>query len=183
MPLLRKVLLRLTVLALLLVALYCYQTSDGGRWVLFSPQTRNRSLANLTAASAATAYSINYLSSTASIKPRNQTNYYNIWCIFTKVASNSPMRRKFQIFTDSLLRFASVDIAFHVIIDDDSRDIAAIVIQNVMASTGKFMEVCSCMIFLIFNKLKQIGPYEYIALSLKYLYNFPRKKIGIIMWA
>ncbi|XP_071637805.1 xyloside xylosyltransferase 1 isoform X3 [Temnothorax longispinosus] len=141
MPLLRKVLLRLTVLALLLVALYCYQTSDGGRWVLFSPQTRNRSLANLTAASAATAYSINYLSSTASIMPRNQTNYYNIWCIFTKVASNSPMRRKFQIFTDSLLRFASVDIAFHVIIDDDSRDIAAIVIQNVMASTGKFMEV------------------------------------------
>ncbi|XP_071579115.1 xyloside xylosyltransferase 1 isoform X2 [Temnothorax nylanderi] len=141
MPLLRKVLLRLTVLALLLVALYCYQTSDGGRWVLFSPQTRNRSLANLTAASAVTAYSINYLSSTASIMPRNQTNYYNIWCIFTKVASNSPMRRKFQIFTDSLLRFASVDIAFHVIIDDDSRDIAAIVIQNVMASTGKFMEV------------------------------------------
>lgn len=140
MPLLRKVLLRLTVLALLLVALYCYQTSDGGHWVTFSPQTRNASLANHTVVST-TAYSVNYLSSMTSIV-RNQTNYYNIWCIFTKVASNSPMRRKFQIFTDSLLRFASINIAFHVISDDDSREIAAIVIQNVMISTGKFMEVC-----------------------------------------
>lgn len=143
MPLLRKVLLRLTVLALLLLALYCYQTSDGGHWIVFSSQTRNASMENLTAASAATANSVNYLSSTASIMLQNQTNYYNIWCIFTKVASNSPMRRKFQIFTDSLLRFASVDIAFHVISDDNSRDVAAIVIQNVMISTGKFMKVCS----------------------------------------
>lgn len=152
MPLLHKVLLRLTVLALLLLALYCYQTSDGRRWIVFSSQTRNASRANLTAASAATANSVNYLSSTTSITPRNQTNYYNIWCIFTKVASNSPMRRKFQIFTDSLLRFASVDIAFHVISDDNSRDIAAIVIQNVMISTGKFIKVCS-FIYFIFNKL------------------------------
>lgn len=152
MPLLRKVLLRLTILALFLLALYCYQTSDGGRWIAFNSQTKNASVANLTAASAATAYSVNYLSSTASIIPRNQTNYYNIWCIFTKVASNSPMRRKFQIFTDSLLRFASVDIAFHVISDDNSRDIAVTVIQNVMVSTGKFMKVCS-FIYFIFNKL------------------------------
>lgn len=149
MPLLRKILLRLIVLVLLLIALYCYQTSDGGRWIVFSSQTKNASMANLTAASAAIAYSVNYLSSTASIMPQNQTNYYNIWCIFTKVASNSPMRRKFQIFADSLLRFASVDIAFHVISDDNSQDIAAIVIQNVMLSTGKFMKV-SYIFFLLF---------------------------------
>ncbi|XP_039301808.1 xyloside xylosyltransferase 1-like isoform X5 [Solenopsis invicta] len=141
MPLLRKVLLRLTILVLLLVAFYCYQTSDGGHWIVFNLQTRNASLANLTATSAATTYSINYLPSTVSISPRNETNYYNVWCIFTKVASNSPMKHKFQIFTDSLLRFASIDITFHVISDDDSRDIAAIVIQNVMVNTGKFMEV------------------------------------------
>lgn len=142
MPLLRKVLLRLIVLALILVALYCYQTSDGERWVVFSLQTRNASLANLTVASAVTTSSVTSLFSTATIRPRNQTTYYNVWCIFTKVASNSPMRRKFQIFTDSLLKFASVDIAFHVISDANSRDIAARVIQNVMASTGKFMKVC-----------------------------------------
>lgn len=162
MPLLRKVLLRLTVLALLLVALYCYQTSDGGRWVIFSPQTRNTSLANLTTASTTTVYSVNYLSSMTRIVPRNQTNYYNIWCIFTKVASNSPMRQKFQIFTDSLLRFASINIAFHVISDDDSRDIAAIVIQNVMISTGKFMEVCFHYMYKFI--LKQICFYAYVTL-------------------
>lgn len=167
MPLLRKVLLRLTILALLLVALYCYQTSDGGRWIISSLQTKNASLANFTMrASATAAYSVNYLSSTASILPQNQTNYYNIWCIFTKVASNSPMRRKFQIFTDSLLRLASVDITFHVISDDDSRDIAAIVIQNVMISTGKFMEVCPFIFFyFIFNELKyRICSHLYITL-------------------
>ncbi|XP_011706087.1 PREDICTED: uncharacterized protein LOC105461294 [Wasmannia auropunctata] len=151
MPLLRKVLLRLTILALFLLALYCYQTSDGGRWIVSNLQTRNASLANLTAASAATAYSVNYMSSTASILPRNQTNYYNVWCIFTKVASNSPMRRKFQIFTDSLLRFTSVDITFHVISDDDSQDIAATVIKNVMISTGKFMKVCPFLILFLMN--------------------------------
>lgn len=149
MPLLRKVLLRLTILALILIALYCYQTSDRGRWIVFNLQTRNASLANLTAVPTATTYSVNYSSSTASVPPRNETNYYNVWCIFTKVASNSPMRRKFQIFTDSLLRFASVDIAFHVISDDDSQDIATIVIQNVMVSTGKFMEVCPRMFFFL----------------------------------
>jgi len=161
MPLLRKVLLRLMILALLLVALYCYQTSDGGHWIVFSLQTKNTSLANLTAVSAATAYSINYLSSTANILPQNQTNYYNVWCIFTKVASNSPMRRKFQIFIDSLLRFASVDITFHVISDDDSRDIAAIVIKNVMISTGKFIEVCPCVSFLLFL-MKYQGKHVFI---------------------
>lgn len=150
MPLLLKVLLRLTILALLLVALYCYQTSDGGRWIVFKLQTKNASLANLTAPSTVTAYSVNYLSSTARILPRNQTNYYNIWCIFTKVASNSPMRRKFQMFTESLLRFASINITFHVISDDNSRDIAANVIKNVMISTGKFMKVCPCMSCILF---------------------------------
>ncbi|XP_036147536.1 uncharacterized protein LOC105839668 isoform X2 [Monomorium pharaonis] len=137
---LRKVLLRLTILALLLIAFYYYQTSDGEHWFVFNFQRRNANLANFTLVSVSTTYSNNYLSSTSTL-PRNKTSYYNVWCIFTKVASNSPMRRKFQIFINSLLKFASVDIAFHVISDDDSQDIAATVIKNVMISTGKFMEI------------------------------------------
>jgi len=147
MPLLLKVLLRLTILAFFLVALYCYQTSDGRRWIVFNLQTKNASLAKTP--SAVTVYSVNYLSSTARILPRNQTNY-NIWCIFTKVASNSPMRRKFQVFTESLLRFASINITFHVISDDNSQNIAENVIKNVMISTGKFMKVCPCMFCILF---------------------------------
>lgn len=144
MPLLRKVLLNLTLLALLLVAFYYYQTSNGGRWIVPNPRARNATLANLTSALAVASYTtdISYSSSVANTLQRKHTNYYNIWCIFTKVTSNSPMRRKFQIFTDSLLRLTSVDVAFHVISDDDSRNIAEIVIQDVMTGTGKFMEVC-----------------------------------------
>lgn len=156
MPFLRKFLLRLTILALFLVALYCYQTSNGGHWVVPNLRMRNASLANLTTTLTVTNYSIetaqdNYLSSTTNTLPHNWTDYYNIWCIFTKVASNSPMRRKFQIFVDSLLRFTSVNIAFHVISDDESQNIAQIVIRDVMVNTGKFMRVfISCFIYDIY---------------------------------
>lgn len=153
MPLLRKVLVKLTILVLLLVAFYYYQTSDGGRWVVSNSRARNASLANFTTTLTATncTTKVNYLSSTDSTIKNNlssgQKDYYNIWCIFTKVTSNSPMIHKFQIFTDSLLRLTTVDIAFHVISDDNSRSIAETVIQNVMTSTEKFMEVYSCVFF------------------------------------
>ncbi|XP_014483730.1 PREDICTED: xyloside xylosyltransferase 1 [Dinoponera quadriceps] len=143
MPLLRKVLLNLTLLALLLVAFYYYETSNGRRWIVPNPRARNASLPNLTSALAAASYTtdINYSSSIINVLQQERINYYNIWCIFTKVTSNSPMRRKFQIFINSLLGLTSVDIAFHVISDDDSRSIAETVIQDVMTGTGKFMEV------------------------------------------
>lgn len=151
MPLLRKVLFNLTILALFLVAFYYYQTSDGGRWIVPNSKARNESLANLTTTLAVVSYTakVNYSSSTVDSSSRNRRSYYNVWCIFTKVTSNSPMRRKFQIFTDSLLRLTTVNIAFHVISDDDSQSIAETVIQNVMASTGKFMKVCLLFSFSI----------------------------------
>lgn len=155
MPLLRKFLLRLTILVLFLVALYCYQTSNGGHWIVPNLRMRNASLANLTTTLIVANYSIeiaqnNYLSSTSAL-PHNWTDYYNVWCIFTKVASNSPMRRKFQIFVDSLLRLTSVNIAFHVISDDESQNIAQIVIRDVMVNTGKFMKVfIFCFINVIY---------------------------------
>lgn len=158
MPLLRKFLLKLTIFVLLLVALYCYQTSNGRHWIVPNLRVRNASLANLTTTLMVANYSSeivqdNYLSSTASTLPHNWTDYYNIWCIFTKVASNSPMRRKFQIFVDSLLRLTSVNIAFHIISDNESQNIAQIVIRDVMINTGQFMKVffyIFCFIYMIF---------------------------------
>lgn len=151
MPLLRKVLLNLTFLALLLVAFYYYQTSNAGHWIISNPRARNASLSNLTSALAAVSYTadLNYSSSMSNILQQKHTNYYNIWCIFTKVTSNSPMRRKFQIFIDSLLRLTSVNIAFHVISDDDSQNIAQTLIQDVMTGTGKFMEVYIFLLLMI----------------------------------
>lgn len=153
MPLLRKVLLKLTILALLLVILYCYQTSNGGGVISNNLRAQNAGLANLTTTLTSAKYSteVNYTSSTtvASTMLQNGMSDYNVWCIFTKVTLNSPMKRKFQIFVDSLLKLTTIDIVFHVISDDDSRHIAQTVVQHAMVNTGKFMKVYGFVFFYI----------------------------------
>ncbi|KAL2711461.1 xyloside xylosyltransferase 1 [Vespula squamosa] len=153
MHLLRKVLVNLAIIAVLLVILYCYQTStNGARWIVGQAESRNvegstnefvsttlreinDSIVGLTSKRIA-------LPAIPSIATTFRDKfYYNVWCIFTKVATNSPMRRKFYVFTKSLLALATVDIAFHVITDDDSRPIAQNVVQSVVSTTKKTMKV------------------------------------------
>ena len=131
MLLLRKVLVNLTVLAVILVLFYCYQTSNGIHWRLHAAREQEN---------ASTTESSNPGEGKTSAIDRRKT-YYNVWCIFTKVASNSPMKRKFEIFAESLLSVSSVDIAFHVITDVDSKDVAENVLEGVLSSTGKYMKV------------------------------------------
>lgn len=133
MLLLRKVLINLTVLAVILVLFYCYQTSNGIHW---------RARAAREQENASTVESSNRgQDKTSAVYRSRRRVYYNVWCIFTKVASNSPMKRKFEIFAESLLRVSSVDIAFHVITDVDSKDVAENVLEGVLLSTGKRMKV------------------------------------------
>ncbi|CAL7942203.1 unnamed protein product [Xylocopa violacea] len=132
MLLLRRVLINLTFLAVILVLFYCYQTSNGVRWTLHA-EHENVSTTESNDPTEDT--------TTAALLLQNEKIYYNVWCIFTKVASNSPMRRKFEIFAESLLRLSSVDIAFHVITDNDSKDVAEKVLINILSSTGKFMKI------------------------------------------
>lgn len=132
MLLLRKVLINLTLLAVILVLFYCYQTSNGIRWALHGEQENVSTIESK---------SPNEDTITTTLFLSNKKVYYNVWCIFTKVASNSPMRRKFEIFAESLLRLSSVHIAFHVITDDDSKNVAENVLENIPSSTGKFMNV------------------------------------------
>ena len=131
MVLLRKVLINLTLLAVLLVLFYCYQTSNGIHWVLHTYEQENIS----------TTESNNGENTSSATFVASEKMYYNVWCIFTKVASNSPMKRKFEIFADSLLRLSSVDIAIHIITDDDSKQVAEQVLKGILSSTGKFMKV------------------------------------------
>ncbi|XP_003701127.1 xyloside xylosyltransferase [Megachile rotundata] len=131
MLLLRKVLINLTLLAVFLVLFYCYQTSNGIHWVLHTSEQENVS----------TTESNNGQYTMPATFTASKNMYYNVWCIFTKVASNSPMKRKFEIFAESLLRLSSVNIAFHVITDDDSKEVARTVLENILLSTGKFMKV------------------------------------------
>ena len=129
MLLLSKVLINLTLLAVILVLFYCYQTSNGIRWTHNDKEN------------ASTTKSRNFGQDVTTVSLPSGKDYYNVWCIFTKVASNSPMRRKFEIFAESLLKLSSVDIAFHVITDDDSKNVAEKLLGNILSSTGKFMKV------------------------------------------
>ena len=133
MLLLRKVLLNLTVLAVILVLFYCYQTSNGVHWRLRAAREQE----NASTAESSTPGE----DETSTVNRSERKLYYNVWCIFTKVASNSPMKRKFEIFAESLLRVSSVDIAFHVITDVDSKDVAENVLEGVLSSTGKYMKL------------------------------------------
>lgn len=129
MLLLSKVLINLTLLAVILVLFYCYQTSNGIRWTHSDKEN------------ASTTKSRSFTQDVTTVSLPSGKDYYNVWCIFTKVASNSPMRRKFEIFAESLLKLSSVDIAFHVITDDDSKNVAEKLLGNILSSTGKFMKV------------------------------------------
>ncbi|XP_043679362.1 xyloside xylosyltransferase 1 isoform X1 [Vespula pensylvanica] len=153
MHLLRKVLVNLAIIAVLLVILYCYQTStNGARWIVGQAESRNvegstnefvsTTLREMNDSIVGLTSKRIVLSTVPSIVTTFRDKfYYNVWCIFTKVSTNSPMRRKFYVFTKSLLSLATVDIAFHVITDDDSRPIAQNVVQSVASSTKKTMKV------------------------------------------
>lgn len=133
MLLIRKVLINLTILAVILVLFYCYQTSNGRHWLVHTvPEQETTSTAK--SSSFGEDETFNALLEIEKV-------YYNVWCIFTKVASNSPMKKKFEIFAESLLRLSSVDIVFHVITDDDSKDVAENLLEGILLSTEKFMKV------------------------------------------
>lgn len=145
MLLLRKMLINLTVLAVILVLFYCYQTSNGIHWSARTAREHENASTTESSISGEDTISTTVFLSTEKI-------YYNVWCIFTKVASNSPMKRKFEIFAESLLRLSSVDIAFHVITDNDSKDVAEKVLEGVLFSTEKFMKVKSIVLICsLFN--------------------------------
>ncbi|XP_015592272.1 xyloside xylosyltransferase 1 [Cephus cinctus] len=144
MYLLRKILLKLTFCAVFFVLLYSFQASTSVYWNTYNFGGQNVSeKMEFPSAVAVAKYSNDIASSSyvdSTVTPK-KIEYYNVWCIFTKVTSNSPIRRKFKIFSETLLRLATVDIAFHVITDSDSKGIAENEIQGIMRMTGKLMKV------------------------------------------
>ena len=142
MRLLRKILLKLTVVVVFVIIIYCLQTSNGVYWSINNLTVPNVTVkSRLPSALARNNKSSDYVFLETNTNLNNSLEYYNVWCIFTKVTSNSPMRRKFKIFTESLLRLSSVDVVFHVISDSSSKSIAEKVIQVVKSMTKKNMRV------------------------------------------
>lgn len=80
-----------------------------------------------------------------------QKQIYNVWCIFTKVTSNSPMKRKFRTFFDSLVKYSSDDIAFHLITDEESQLIAERMIDYVLFVYRRKMQVIGNYLLSLLN--------------------------------
>lgn len=76
-----------------------------------------------------------------STKSQQLPQYYNVWCIFTKVTSASPLQKKLKIFTESLLKFATVNVALHIICDVNSKKVASKIIKRISTSLGKPVKV------------------------------------------
>lgn len=140
MRLSRNILVKLTVVAALLFALYCLQTTNGLYWTTNTTENQNDNN-NENHSTSLNLITNNIIDKSYSKASINNGSDYNVWCIFTKVTTNSPMRRKFRIFTESLLKFTSVEIAFHVITDNDSRKIAEGVIKGLISVLQKSIKV------------------------------------------
>ncbi|XP_012252782.2 xyloside xylosyltransferase 1 [Athalia rosae] len=155
MRLLHKVLVNLTVLAVFLILFYCFQTptlSITSNFYRNDARNDTKTKIISTSINAQRFIELPELNNGTS----SDVEYHNIWCIFTKVTSNSPMKRKFKIFTASLLRLASVKIAFHVITDDSSREIAETLIQGVVKASGKYMKVRFYDVHVLAKQLEDI---------------------------
>lgn len=133
MRLSRKAIVRIVVVFIALLLLYCLHASGAHRW---TDKTVNESVTTVGPLGGPP----------SNAQPRltiveDHQELYNVWCIFTKVASNSPMRTKFRIFVESLLRTSNASIGFHVISDNESKIVADKVVGYVMTVTGKNINV------------------------------------------
>lgn len=59
---------------------------------------------------------------------------YNIWLVFTKVDTNSPLRYKFSNLIGNLLKVSSVPLRFHLIVDSNSQKIAERKFHDILIS-------------------------------------------------
>lgn len=142
----RSILVRLTVVGVLIIVLYCLQTSNVVNHLVNQNVGDDNQTAPVHQAAAADGQS-EHLALTADqlLLTADQLSAsdspYNVWSIFTKVTSSSPMRRKFRIFTESLMKHSTVNLTFHVISDNDSRVIADSVIKINSLKLNKGIDV------------------------------------------
>lgn len=67
---------------------------------------------------------------------------FNVWFIFTKVRyRSSPLKFKFRTLINSILKYSSSVLNFHIICDETSKQIAQQLIVQAVSYTGKRIEV------------------------------------------
>ncbi|KAF7987414.1 hypothetical protein HCN44_003176 [Aphidius gifuensis] len=164
MRLSKSYIIKLIILTLLLIIIYCLQTSQ--YWNKNNILNKNDNImenhsASLIRNSLMNNNNNNNINNKTTIinnenKNINKNNIYNVWCIFTKLTSTSPMRRKFRIFTESLLKYSSVNLTFNVIIDNSSRKIAETIINTHIIVFKKFVKINYYDVHKLSNKIQDI---------------------------
>ncbi|XP_067006536.2 xyloside xylosyltransferase 1 [Anabrus simplex] len=141
-----KILLHIIAVASFLVLLYAYLTSDSGENRIFAVSENFTSPAFRTVVDkhepVKTREGGSHGHAAAVDEPpvvvkKNVDDSFNVWCIFTKVSSNAPLKYKFKRFTHSLVQHASIRTSLHIITDNSSRTIAEEIFENVRVSTSK----------------------------------------------
>lgn len=73
--------------------------------------------------------------SSASTTRESEDEVINIWCIFTKV--RAPLKGKFRVFVESLVRHSTSAIVLNVLSDEKSKGIARDIIEYVGREVNK----------------------------------------------
>lgn len=71
------------------------------------------------------------------VKVLNKNNEHNIWLILTKVLHRSPLTYKFKNLIENLVNVSSVTIKYHIFVDEVSKEITELYINEIQERTNK----------------------------------------------
>lgn len=78
----------------------------------------------------------NVTTTTATISTKYSEDYIYVWCIFSKVYKNAPLKGKFHVFLQSLLSHSTTPVYLNVLSDSKSKLIAQSIIKNIIIELG-----------------------------------------------
>ncbi|GLH06590.1 Xyloside xylosyltransferase 1 [Gryllus bimaculatus] len=156
-----KILINIVVIVVILIVFYAYQINERQTAASLTGNSVSEKqiiineLPNKLHANKQIESSVQWVShkTTHSITKQDE---YNVWCIFTKVANNSPMKRKFERFAVSLISQSTVVIKLHLIVDDSSKTLAHEILRSVKKLTNKTFEEFYYKVNNLAEKLQDI---------------------------
>ncbi|KAL0276974.1 UNVERIFIED_CONTAM: hypothetical protein PYX00_004419 [Menopon gallinae] len=138
MRLLYKVLLNLSVVISFLVIFFAFQERPLNKSYLIKYSKNDKQISDIYKNSTFSHFV--YLQNAATVKS-GAAREYNVWCIFCKATSLSPLTQKFSVFAHSLIQLSSVPLTLNVVTDNVSFPLAEEVLHRVRNTTGKYFKV------------------------------------------
>ncbi|XP_054271145.1 xyloside xylosyltransferase 1 [Macrosteles quadrilineatus] len=126
-----KILLNLLLLVTFLLILYVIQTNKQIDVFHKSYNEENAEILNVSTSVSSVLFATTRVKNVSVID-----QYFNIWCIFTKVKNrSSSLKYKFSTLITSVLQHSSVKLSFHIISDAKSKYFAQILFDDIRISS------------------------------------------------